>query len=156
MSRRIKGLAQECGEFASAHDSDDTRVRVALDRQDEARLRVVVLIERGDGQVLADVVFSSTDVYAAPVLRFMTPNNAFLTDVSVCMNGISHFHSETWCPVTVRLRTVVDTMAMAVLHDSAREELVGAVGVRTDGKPGIGDDTRSYNNEHHAELLSLF
>ena len=156
VSRKIKGLAKECETFASAHNSNDTNVRIALDLRSETRIRVVVLIEHGSDQVLADITYNTTRVFDAPVVRFLTPNNVFVMGESVCLNGLTHYHPESFCPVNIRICSIVDAMSMAVLHDSARLDLVGAIGVRTDSVPGIGKDTRTYNSEHHAEILSLF
>jgi hypothetical protein len=65
--------------------------------------------------------------FMAPVVRYLTDNHVFQKNVPVCINGLTHYHEETF-NATMSLEQVVDSVAAPLLDDGAARAVRNAIG----------------------------
>ncbi len=63
----------------------------------------------------------------APVVKYLTPNKVFKTGVPVCINGITHYHEESFYGSTM-LEQVVDSVAAPLLDEATARDVQFAIG----------------------------
>lgn len=156
-ARIAKGLARQCKEYASAHTGAVVRLATPVPR--DGQVVVTVLVEVGgglDAQVLVEIAYPAA-LFKAPVVRFLSPTGVFEVGKAVCINGVTHYHPESWNQ-TLCLAAVVDSLVQPLLSAEVRCDLRGGIGVLEHMLPGaeLAPGSRKYNLERRAAELAAF
>lgn len=149
-ARHRKKLHREGLEYNKTH----VDVRVALDDQCDEGTRVVALVRdlKAGHEYIMSICYG--EGFSAPVVRCHTPSPTYELGNTICLSGVTHYHSEEWDPITP-LAHVVDSVAMPLLDEGAHADVYGGVGILSSRDGTFTCDTTAYNATHNARLRGL-
>lgn len=159
VGRRCKQLKPLCDKYNAAHAGGG--VRVALSDAG-GTVGLVALVQHGeDEEYLVSFEFSATNPFGAPVVKFLTPNHVFEVGKSVCLEGFTHYHPDSWTATHLNFDLLIDAVVAPLLDDACMKDVAHAVGAlpklaRSTAQPKRRAGSQAYNREHHAGMVEMF
>lgn len=160
-ARRAKGLYKQVGDFNSRNPDRVVKldlgygggdsVRVSLCTKpsvtlrasmDDANPRMVHVYARvTDEDASVHYISLSFEGVKAPVVRYLTENSIFHAHMSVCIDGLTHFHGESWKP-DAKIDQMINILMMPITDpDAVADTFAGAIGSKENTG---GQDVQSY------------
>jgi hypothetical protein len=175
LARFLKGLNIQCATFddtclVGIEGVTDVKLHLDVSEPLEKAARskhtiyrthhnvVYVKLETNSAQILASVVYdTSVGIFDAPVVRVLTPNGLYMCDVPICINGMTHYHQDTY-DKTLRVGSLVNALMLPLLSRPDFEHMKSSnfIGLCTDSVFGLPTDTREHNAAHYADVVNLF
>ena len=173
-ARRRKGIAKQLGIFdGSAFENNGFEVKTVMVEPDKKLHGVVSAIdsidlltlvsrveEQSRYQVIMHMALPGSN-FGPPVVKFLSPNGVFEVDQTICIDGFTHYHPDSWNPC-MQLNSLLTALVAPLVFEDSRRDIVGGIGVilrkgADSSHVLVGDlDGRSYNARHRADVLEMF
>ena len=156
MIRRRNGLVREVSKFKSTF-GDQVAIRYSEEESDANGVTILARVEESEtnAQILFKLQFKMSLTFEAPVISFLTKNHVFETGKPVCIDGITHYHPESYSKAT-RLEEIVDGAAQYLLIEEIRKDIAHGLGIHESIEMGHPPDTVEYNQKYNAKYIKCF
>ena len=109
-----------------------------------------------DLQLIFEIAIHEEHPYKAPSIKVLTPNGRTMTNESICIDGLTVWHPESWCVVTT-MSSIIERFLSAFIDIENVEKGVGFI------KDPNYESIRRFANESHVwnltnyeQVVSLF
>jgi ubiquitin-protein ligase len=156
------------GQFVKNYLSRDWRIEQKQDRwtimpNEENINKVLVLYnfteENGifkDMQLVFEIAIHEEHPYKAPSIKTLTPNGRTKINQSICIDGLTAWHPESWKIVT-SMNSIIDRFLSAFIDVENIEKGVGFIErLDRDAVQSFAKESRTWNWVYYPELILAF
>lgn len=116
MAHQIKYLKRKQKDFAALQQSTDIKVALIDDNMDQWLFLFDGPIQTPfeGGQYMGKLKLDDDWPIKPPVISVLTPNGRFVAGNAICINGLSHYHNESYSSTTtveMIIRAMISFMA---------------------------------------------
>ncbi len=103
-----------------------------------------------------DITIHEQHPYKAPSIKVRTPNGRMKTDTSICIDGLTAWHPESWNIIT-SMGSIVERFMVAFLDIEGVTHGVGFISqpVETEMR-ALSADSLRWNKERFGDLVTMF
>lgn len=142
----------------SAEKNQD-RFSIMPDEQNMERLHVLYQLKDGCGpfsgmQVVFEIVFHEDHPYKAPSIKMLTPTCRFQLGQSICVDGLTAWHPESWIIIT-SIESIVERFMIAFVDIENVSYGVGFVrNPKAEAIAGAARDSLAWNKMNFPQLVA--
>lgn len=109
-----------------------------------------------DLQLIFEIAIHEEHPYKAPSIKTKTPNGRTQINQSLCIDGLTVWHPESWSIVTT-MSSIIERFLSAFIDTENIEKGVGFIAeINRDAIRAFAQDSKSWNWENYPDLVSEF
>jgi len=109
-----------------------------------------------DLQLIFEIAIHEEHPYKAPSIKVLTPNGRTMTNESICIDGLTVWHPESWCVVTT-MSSIIERFLSAFIDIENVEKGVGFIKEPNhESIRRFANESRVWNLTNYEQVVSLF
>ena len=109
-----------------------------------------------DLQLIFEIAIHEEHPYKAPSIKVLTPNGRTMTNESICIDGLTVWHPESWCVVTT-MSSIIERFLSAFIDIENVEKGVGFIkDPNYESIRRFANESRVWNLTNYEQVVSLF
>jgi ubiquitin-protein ligase len=109
-----------------------------------------------DLQLIFEIAIHEEHPYKAPSIKVLTPNGRTMTNESICIDGLTVWHPESWCVVTT-MSSIIERFLSAFIDIENVEKGVGFIkDLNYESIRRFANESHVWNLTNYEQVVSLF
>lgn len=106
-------------------------------------------------QLVFEVTIHEEHPYKAPTIKVLTPNGRMQQNVSICIDGLTAWHPESW-NIIATFNSIVERFALAYIDVENVTSGAGFMSIDQTQIAKYAETSKNWNSDRYPELFALF